>query len=367
MRTRLKLQALVATLLTAAGVHAPSARADHAVCDAAHPWDAEGSPEDLVALANRFAPVILYPADEPNLPTSVDDYLRKSELWFYSEYCHPSHMRAGNLRHALEFQQTVPSCRAEGDMIGVEGTRSIDKRSTFYLRNLSRSEQRGSPDTRRWTTYCHIYRNDLGGFTLQYWRFYAYNTGLFLGIHFDSASHGGDWEAIHVVLAPGNPPVPRQIRLLGHTRITAASWGDAVTDGGHPVITAEKGSHTSHLATRKDIAKRRQMIEQQSWTGGAVRWANGNTGESGPLVIIGQKSCPAPGMEWLQYSGLWGSRESSGVLAYYRSGYWGPAFNETGMRQDGFMSAWCEGIAKPMTDAARVAVRRECYPSRIVQ
>jgi hypothetical protein len=57
------------------------------------------------------------------------------------------------------------------------------------------------------------------------------------------------------------------------------------------------------------------------------------------------------GQAFIQYSGIWGSPGSF----FFTSGYWGPAHNETGMRKDGFITAWCAGIA-------RVDLRRECYP-----
>ncbi len=41
------------------------------------------------------------------------------------------------------------------------------------------------------------------------------------------------------------------------------------------------------------------------------------------------------GQLFIRYAGLWGSPG----LFYSTSGYWGPAFNETGMRADGFESA----------------------------
>jgi hypothetical protein len=345
-------------VIAAALLMAVNAGADCAAARALQP--ANVSPDALLRLANDYAPILLYPADEPNLPASVDDYVATAELWFYSEYCRTPQVKAGKLMDALGTGLALASCRAPGETIAVTGVRSTNKRSTFYLGDIPAGERRGSADTKQWVTYCHAYANDLGGVTLQYWRFYRYNTGLFFGFHIESTSHGGDWEAIHVVLGSDFKPV--EIRLLGHTQIATKPWRDVITENGHPIITCEKGSHTSHLATKTDVRDRRRYIEQSSWTGGAVRWPNGAVTPSGPVVMLGQKSCPAPGMEWLRYSGLWGVREASGVFSYYRSGYWGPAFNETGMREDGFISAWCEGIAR---NANASAVKEECYAARM--
>src|ERR1700733_3773990 len=52
--------------------------------------DNNGIPDDLeYRLANEFAPILFYDADEPNLPTTVERFLGKTELWYFSEYCSP--------------------------------------------------------------------------------------------------------------------------------------------------------------------------------------------------------------------------------------------------------------------------------------
>jgi hypothetical protein len=54
-----------------------------------------------------------------------------------------------------------------------DGTRSDHKHRTFYLKDLNSEDQKGSTDSREWTTYYHAYPNDVGGVTIQYWNFYA--------------------------------------------------------------------------------------------------------------------------------------------------------------------------------------------------
>jgi hypothetical protein len=334
--------------------------------------DRNGIPDDLeLRLANEFAPILFYDADEPNLPTSIERFLSKTELCYFSEYCRPQHARISKPSGAQLAHAVRRSCRIPGELIDSEGTRSPGKKSTFYLSNVPETERRGSEDAEEWVTYVHAYRNDLGGITLQFWRLYAYNSSYIMGFHIDFGTHGGDWEAIHVVLKPtpagGFSPV--QIRLLGHRDITTQPWSEVAVEGGHPLIFCEKGSHTSLLMKKSDLSNRSRWIEQKSWTGGSVRWPDGRVSNSGPLVMLGQKTSPRPGMEWLRYSGLWGTRENSGLYQVYRSGYWGPAFNETGLRRDGFVSAWCEGIA-PLNSASagseRFGVEKECHAGHVV-
>jgi hypothetical protein len=56
---------------------------------------------------------------------------------------------------------------------------------------------------------------------------------------------------------------------------------------------------------------------------------------------------------FIQYSGIWGN---PGTI-FFSSGYWGPAFNETTMGNDGFVTAWCAGM--------KSQTREECYPPQL--
>jgi hypothetical protein len=328
--------------------------------------DHNGIPDDLeLQLANEFAPILFYEASEPNLPSSAQRYLQNSELWFFSRNCSPQQVPVATLSSSSIPRRVLPDCRAPQRTIDSHGTRSSGKESTFYLRTVPETERRGSTDTQQWITYVHAFRNDIGGITLQFWRFYPYNTGYFLGFKSDNGSHSGDWEAIHVVLQSGQRFIPVKIRLLGHTDLITKPWSDVIAENGHALIKCGKGGHTSMLMSRGDLVARSHFIEQESWTGGTVRWPGRGPGKTGPLIRLGQKAYPAPGMEWLRYSGLWGTRESSGMFSFYRSGYWGPAFNETGMGKDGFVSAWCEGMARPKKEPTAQTFTSECYPASV--
>ena len=325
--------------------------------------DGNGLPDELeLRLANQFAPIVFYDPDEPNLPTRVDQFLKMTQLWFFSKYCSQQQVLIGATDGSIP-RNTVSSCRVPGETVDSYGTRSASKTSTFYLSNVSTEARRGSEDPQNWVTYVHSYPNEAGGVTLQYWRFYPFNTSYWFGVHLEGGDHGGDWEAIHVVLGPGPGYAPLEVRLLGHRDLSTVPWSRVIHEGTHPLIVCAKGSHTSELATPSQLAHRSGLVEQQSWTGGTVRWPGRAAPQpSGPLVLLGQKTRPMPGMEWIQYSGLWGTREKAGVLPVYRSGYWGPAFNETGIRSDGFFSAWCEGLAR----ASKIPLREECFASGIV-
>ena len=93
------------------------------------------------------------------------------------------------------------------------------------------------------------------------------------------------------------------------------------------------------------------FVRQETWSGGRVVWPDGRVATGGGLMNIGEKSSPLNGQLFVRYSGLWGSPHRF----YSSSGYWGPAYNETSMRADGFNTAWCAGLAGALDPA------RECW------
>ena len=312
---------------------------------------------DVQNLAEKYAPVIYHAAGELNLPANVDWFLARTSLWFYDRACNlKERIAEGPSQNFLVAQTHGPSCGA-ADTVSSAGTRSREKHRTFFLADVAPEDRRGCPDPQQWTTYYHAYANDRGGTTLQYWRFYAYNTGGHLTLpvvgNIEAGYHGGDWEGVHVVL--DDAAQPQLVRLLGHSDINEVPWGVAEKEDTHPIIYAELNGHSS-LANGS-----RSGIRQETWGGaqGAKVIPPGQPASSaGSLVNLGEKTAPADGQLFIRYSGLWGS--PSGFLDiplvpaainqkifYSSSGYWGPAYNETAMSNDGFITAWGKGTSDP--------------------
>jgi hypothetical protein len=315
-------------------------------------------------LAERYAPIIYHSSDESNLPTNVDWFLPKTELWFYDDACTPDlhwHAITAPTQVQLLGWWYQGGCDTS-DTVYSNGTRSAQKQRTFYLKDIAEAFRTGSLDSRDWTTYYHAYPNDIGGVTIQYWRFYAYNDAV--------NNHGGDWEGVHMVL--DRDLQPSQVGFLGHTSIDYKLPSDIQWEGTHPRIYSEGGGHASHprgndIVARGCVGEPSHIdpnnpctgIRQETWTDGQVHWCNngsvglchGNVTQTGRLLNVGTKIAPMNGQVFMQYSGIWGSPG----MFFGTSGYWGPAFNETGMRGDGFVPAWCQGMAN-------VYIGRECYP-----
>ena len=68
-----------------------------------------------------------------------------------------------------------------GHIYTASGTRSGSRRKTFILSDVADPFKAGLADPAQWATYYHIYDNDVGGKTVQYWSFYAFNTGVKVG------------------------------------------------------------------------------------------------------------------------------------------------------------------------------------------
>jgi len=310
-------------------------------------------------LAERFAPVVIHSSAEPNLPTDVDAFLTHATLAFRDDSCPKADAIVARSPDQDGLLRRVAHSPCSGSTVTSDGSRSLRKHRTFFLADVAKPLQRGSLDSRRWRTYVHAYPNDLGGVTLQYWRFYAFNEA--------GTSHGGDWEALHLVLRADGAVAT--VRLLGHASIDELDPRELTWEGLHPVVFSEVGGHTSR-ASGDGIAAEgcdalgycevsrdapRTRIRQESWTGGTVTWPDGQVTPGGGLLNVGEKSAPLKGQSFLRYSGLWGSPGRF----YFTSGYWGPAFNETSMRRDGFVTAWCAGMAGPLDRA------HECWPSAV--
>ena len=319
-------------------------------------------------LAERFAPIVHHGDAETSFPVDVDWWLERTHLAAVDASV-PRRARriaAGPLRQDHLLGHSI-AAGPRGERIFSSGTRSRGKRSSFFLENVAPDARPGEKQRPGdWVTYVHSYANDSGGITLQYWRAYAWNDARFL---LADVGHGGDWESIAVHL--DSRLQPSKVAFLDHTGIvyetSRVQWS-----GTHPLVWSEEGGHSS--APDRARMRSRKWITQETWTGGAVSGPNGEPlGRSGGLRNVGEKSRPRNGQVFVQYAGLWGSRRT----LFITSGYWGPAFNETGAQCAGggpaysaailypaespacgrvFMKAWCDAM-----NAALLNRSEECY------
>ena len=297
------------------------------------------------SLVEQFAPQLMHPFDEKNLPANVDWLIDKTHLHFYSGSCTGDNTDFGVATKMLMRDASITS-KCGGHVFRASGTRSARRATTFLLTDVEDKYKSGLADPSEWQTYYHAYKNDAEGWTIQYWTFYAFNTGVKVG-PVEIGYHGGDWEMVSVVLGPGD--VPAYLVSTGHRDMVSTPWTSVKTNGTHPIVYTEKGGHEASINPQGDGP----YIVHPTWTGGAAVFPGSAPQPVGPIVDLGTKLHPK--LAFVTYSGLWGSLGKTPIS----SGYWGPVFNETGMGQDGFFRAWCYGIGEPT--AAEGAIR-ECYP-----
>lgn len=310
--------------------------------------------------AERYAPIILHSAAESNWPTNVGSFLSSTDLRFENQDC-----GFDRLIKAKPSMNDLVAQSYEGDCGNVmpfrsAGTWSAGKHRGFYLKDVSDDVKRGAAnDPRQWITYVHSYRNSIGGLTIQFWRFYAFNSGRaftipVIGIDAEAGFHGGDWEASYINLDAALNP--ESVVLLGHQSISPPTdWTAMPRRDTHILLLSQPGGHTTTQLPAS--ASLDDCISQETWTGGVVTRGGTTMAASGGLVNVGERQHPLGSNAFIEYSGLWGSpsafrppragtspsdfvRRSLELRFFTSSGYWGPAFNETGM-VGGRLAAWC--------------------------
>jgi hypothetical protein len=316
--------------------------------------------EDL--LAERFAPVVFHGERETVFPTTVDSWLRRANLAVMDQPRHVRIVVAGPLRQT----QLIDVRAMAGELaITSSGTRTRGKKGGFFVEAAAGAVD-STPNPGEWVTYVHSYPNRRGGLTLQYWRAYTQDDARFLGIDF---GHGGDWEAVSVHLDADQRPA--RTTYLDHAGIAdvtqRVTWRD-----GHPQVWSEEGGHASYPDASHSQSTR--WYRQETWTGGVVtRWNSAEKIPGGGLINVGEKSRPRNGQVFVRYSGLWGAP----AVLFMTSGYWGPAFNETGATCANGASAYVPYLLRPAerqscgpiwinawcddADSNRLDLRKECH------
>lgn len=309
-------------------------------------------------LAETYAPIFYHSSQEKYFPTHVDAYLKQTALWFKDADCDPDlneQVQAFPIQSQLLTQTQAASCKSKLPA-NSNATRSKDKVRSFYLADLPEEARKGSANARDWITYVHAYPNTLNGATLQYWRFYAYHSG--------DGDHGGDWVGVQIVLDSVFKPL--RLGIADGQEIRYINWRDLEREGenrlrlysypeSHAVYTAGKDVRADgckglggFFSCRIDPAKPETFVRHESWKNGQVTWFSGETGSSGGLLNVGERSLPLNGQSFIQYAGLWGSIGKNAS----NSGDYGPAYNGVGMSSNGYLGFWAAGMLSPKREDA---------------
>jgi len=296
-------------------------------------YDNDGIDDGIEAeLADRFAPLLYMPNlitraeaeytwGDWTWPANVEWYLANTQMRFHHDNC-PDHqiLNLGTINTSnliTQVHQRATSwlgCSHSGTTYGSGAASGYDNayngENHFFLQAVYDDVTHpGVRDPAGWKVYTHVYRNTIGGISIQYWFFYAYND--FIG----SANHESDWEHITVQLDAGQQPVSL-IYAAHHT--AAILQPDSVTwyNGTHPQVWVADGSHASYASEVK-CDNPHPEGDDSCWTNLDQRWFTWSGGKGGDqglqgggLVNMGEmpegSRKPMPGQDWIKFSGHWG-------------------------------------------------------------
>ena len=298
--------------------------------------DGDGIPDNREEeLLQRYAPRVQLHRNEQFFPTSVDDFLANSSLRFSHNNCvddlvanAPAAFELPNFSHTS--RSGLPTC-AEGPLW--ESGRDVSSGQDGFFLDVSDSAWRGSPDPSNWVLYGHVTprgfsTGETDGIEIQYWQLYAFNesTGGPL------LAHEGDWEFTGVTL--NDRGEVEHVTYYRHGNVRIVEPHNVIWDGDHHTTFSSRGGHaqyphefTNFCANQDRKPAPISEIQQALFDAGddcGIRWDTWTTGE---IVNVGEFARPAPGQDWLRYSGRFGSvGEGAAVGIPWTSGPLGPAY-----------------------------------------
>ena len=242
------------------------------------------NPQDVQALARKYAPVRYLHPEEQYKPGDPLDFIQSSRV----------------REHRSFWPDRTPDGFDEGeiDPARLKGMQKdnlyLDLKDTDAAR---RGDVAGSPT---------LYQYDEKSNTMTYWFFYPYNKAPGPG----NLNHEGDWERVTVQFDAQQKPT--EVRYSAHTSSVSRSWKDAPKENGRPVVYVAQGSHANSPDTKtktlfdvagipiaQDHYGRGQRVDSASqefrdvkaepWYGTRVHW-----GERGKLAAVGQTFTSGP-------------------------------------------------------------------------
>jgi hypothetical protein len=267
-------------------------------------------------LAERFKPVLNFEKEEKMFPVNIEYYL---------QFC--------NLNQSLGSDSTVVVIPAPltPDLL----VPFTDPSSNYYLDNIlgtirdSNITDRYQADESglNYTIYCHV-TDDGTNIAVQYWFFYVFNQG-------ELNDHEGDWEMMQVIVDPSSME-PVKASFSQHNYGQQISWAMAEKEGDHLKVFVARGSHACYVRPFQ----------------GTLEFARDSVGDNGKIlkpddsryqiVMMGEKTAPMPGQEWINFAGFWGDYGNTADSFMGRRGPPGPAFRTDGQMWTGL--AWGDSL-----------------------
>ncbi|MCP4539740.1 MAG: Vps62-related protein, partial [Chloroflexi bacterium] len=172
------------------------------------------------------------------------------------------------------------------------------------------------------TCYCHVQPSTTSGrWWLVYCFFYPFNGSIAKAIE---VTHEGDWEHVKVEVDKTGTKIHR-IYFAAHgggkwvSKATASRKGFECVQSTHPVVYSARDSHASYPAKGKQA--RGLLPADHTGTGKTLDCWKGPR-----FTLLGNKSAPPAGQDWLRFSGFWGHLGSGLPVVVPDRGPMGPAY-----------------------------------------
>lgn len=258
-----------------------------------------------LALAQQYAPILYFVADEKCYPVDVSYFIDNSFLYQQGNPIPISEQPTADM--IATFTSTTEIYYLDNQLGTVnEGDDGIE---TAYQSQMS-------------TNYKIYARVDNAQGIIQYWFFYVFNNG-------DLNRHEGDWEMIQIYLYNGEPA---QVMCSQHHGGQRAVWAQVDRDGDHPRIYVARGSHANYLRSYS----------------GKLGIASDVVGNNGKTIQTADYLEILTTQPWLSFAGHWGWVGESDAAAVESSvlgnaGPEGPQFREDGLMWTSPLS-WGAGL-----------------------
>jgi len=281
--------------------------------------DNDGIPDaEESALAQKYAPVLVFAKGERLYPVAVEYFLENSDLKqaaMGDSAVKGAPLSAGDISG---YTSPLQEFYLDSKLGGIEGEKIIE---AYEAKKAGLG----------YTVYARVAANDLskmaGNRVIQYYFFYVFNPGRL-------NRHEGDWEMVQVELGQNNEPL--YAAYSQHEGGERAAWGLVEKKGDHPVVYVALGSHANYLRPFE----------------GAIGLASDRVGGDGlvlgpeqySLETLGEKGAGnhSAAQGWLDFAGYWGEYGGLEAGATGQRGPRGPVYREDGQTWD-MPAAWSAG------------------------
>jgi len=248
--------------------------------------------------ANDYAPIFYFESEETCYPIDVEFQLTYSYLY--------------------DIDNTIP-ISTDPSIIDLSSY-SSDAYQYYYLDNQqgsSKSYDKIISDSKNWESingnivyYRSYYDSASGDSVIQYWMYYAFNSG-------ELNKHEGDWEIVQVVFDGGEPS---WVAYSQHHSGQQASWNQVEKEGNHIKVYVARGSHANYLRSFS----------------GKLGISSDNVGANGKVLKNSDyilKNLDDSDQSWVNFRGRWGecgsdSTKFASAEALGSNGPEGPKYRE---------------------------------------